>query len=99
MNSIQGDVIDTSTKTQSRALTHAVICRRRFRRDMKIYVQVCLDNSDWSGVAKVSELQRNPSYRDTFQSTSTARTSEKFQICSGIRVITVRVIETHLYNV
>ena len=28
-----------------------------------MYIQVCLDNSDWLGVAKVSELERIPSYK------------------------------------
>ena len=41
------------------------------------YVQVCLDNSDWSGVAKVSELKRIPSYLDAIQSTSVSRMSSE----------------------
>ena len=47
-------------------------------------IQVCLDNSDRSGVAKASELQLNPSYRDTFQSTSTVLSSEKCPTYSRI---------------
>ena len=59
-------------------------------------LQVYLDNSDRLGVAKVSELFWNPSYPGTFQSTNTVVMSEKCKSYSGIRVTSVRVIETHL---
>ena len=60
-------------------------------------VQVCLDNSDWSGVAKVSELEWIPSYWDTIQSTSRVPSPESRSSYSRFRVMKVRVIETHLY--
>ena len=60
-------------------------------------VQVCLDNSDWSGVAKVSELERIPSYCDASQLTGRILLPESCPSYSGFRVIKVRVIETHLY--
>ena len=60
-------------------------------------VQVCLANSDWSGVAKVSELEQIPSYREAIQLTSRIPLPESRPRYGGFRVIKVRVIETHLY--
>ena len=50
---------------------------RGYMIDACTYVQVCLDNSDWSGVAKVSELERIPSYLDAIQSTSRVPSPER----------------------
>ena len=61
-------------------------------------VQVCLDNSDWLGVAKVSELERIPSYGDVIQLTTRVSSPEKCPSYSRFRVIKVRVIETNLYS-
>ena len=60
-------------------------------------VQVCLDNSDWLGVAKVSELERIPSYGDVIQLTTRVLSPENCPSYSRFRVIKVRVIETNLY--
>ena len=57
----------------------------------------CLDNSDWSGVAEVSELERIPSYWDGFQATSRVPSPGSRPTCSGFRLVKVRVIETLVY--
>ena len=60
-------------------------------------LQVCLDNSDWLGVAKVSELERIPSYGDVIQLTARVSSPENCPSYSRFRVIKIRVIETNLY--
>ena len=61
-------------------------------------VLVCLDNSDWSQVAKVPKLWRILRFWDAIQSTSRFLSPELRPSYSGFRVIKVRIIETHLYN-
>ena len=61
-------------------------------------VQVCLDNSDRSRVAKVSEFKRIPGYWDAIQLTSRVPSPEGRLSYSGYRVIKVRVIKTYLYQ-
>ena len=58
---------------------------------------MCLDNSDWLGVAKVSELERIPSYGDDIQLPTRVSSPENCPSYSRFRVIKVRVIETNLY--
>ena len=58
---------------------------------------MCLDNSDWLGVAKVSEVERIPSYGDVIQLTTRVSSPENCPSYSRFRVIKVRVIETNLY--
>ena len=60
-------------------------------------IQEGRNNLDRSRVAKVSEFKRNPSYLDTFQSTSKVLSPEKCPRYSGIRVTSVRVIGAYLY--
>ena len=63
------------------------------------WIQVCLDNSDWLGVAKVSGLERIPSYGDVIQLTTRVSSPENCPSDSRFRVMKVRVIETNLYYV
>ena len=60
---------------------------------------MCLDSSDWLGVAKVSELKRIPSYGDVIQLTTRVSSPENCRSYSRFRVIKVRVIETNLYTI
>ena len=66
--------------------------------DFESAIQGRLDNSDRLGVAKVSKLERIPSYWDAIQSTSRIPSRESRPTYSGFRVLIVRVIETHLYS-
>ena len=91
------DVIVFHLRVYAIKLLFSVLGRSR-KLTENLDFQLCLNNLGGLGKIKVADLSWIRVTRALFQSTSRGPSPEVSGL-SGIRVIVVRVIETHLYNI